>query len=366
MTARAERTSTTIAVECSRLAHDQRGIGRYVRALLPRLVAQQPALHLILLARRRDELAPLRATAHALGMPPERCEVRLFDDLRAAHVDLWWYPWNIARPLPNGGIVVATMHDVAPLAHPDPRRTKWLQNRRWRRLYRQTAQRADLLLAPSQFTADELQRSLGVPRERIRVAPLAADDLAIPPAERDADVLRRFDVRTPYVLAVNARDRRKNLELLDRAMPHVAELLPTAQLLMVGLPETDAPIHGSVRRRATGFVSEEDLASLYRSARAVIVPSLYEGFGLPVLEAMRLGTPVICARTSSLPEVAGDAALYVSPTDERQLALALIQLMTNDDLHASLRQAGLERAKQFSWNETARLTLDAFDDALGR
>ena len=113
-------------------------------------------------------------------------------------------------------------------------------------------------------------------------------------------------------------------------------------------------------------MSDEDLASLYRSACAVIVPSLYEGFGLPVLEAMRLGAPVICARTSSLPEVAGDAALYVSPTDERQLALAILQLVTNDTLRHSLRRAGLQQAERFSWNDTARLTLAAFDEALGR
>jgi alpha-1,3-rhamnosyl/mannosyltransferase len=149
-------------------------------------------------------------------------------------------------------------------------------------------------------------------------------------------------------------------------MVHVADLLPSATLVLVGPrnPDDAASVPGWLR--SPGFVGEDDLASLYRSARAVVTPSLYEGFGLPVLEAMRLGAPVICARTSSLPEVAGDAALYVSPTDERQLALAILQLLTNDTLHDSLQRAGLERAARFSWNDTARLTLAAFDDALGR
>jgi len=366
MTSSDARRSMTLAVECSRLAHDVRGIGRYVRALLPRLAAQRAALRLTPFARRQDELDDLHAVISALGVPSDRCEVRLFGELNADDADLWWYPWNVARPVHRGSRVVATIHDVAPLAHPDPRRTKWLRNRRWRRLYRATASRADLLITISTFTAAEIEHFLDVPPGRIRVTSLAADDMSMPNPQRDLEALARLGVRSPYVLAINANDRRKNLALLDRAMPHVAELLPSVKLVMAGSRQTDVRGAEPEWRQSLGFVSDDDLASLYRSSRAVIVPSLYEGFGLPVLEAMRLGAPVICARTSSLPEVAGDAALYVSPTDERQLALAIIQLMTNDDLYASLRRAGLERATHFSWDETARLTLAAFDAALGR
>jgi glycosyltransferase involved in cell wall biosynthesis len=148
-------------------------------------------------------------------------------------------------------------------------------------------------------------------------------------------------------------------------MPHVVDLVPSATLVMVGPRRVDAASEPAWRH-STGFVSEEDLASLYRCSRAVIVPSLYEGFGLPVLEAMRMGAPVICARTSSLPEVAGDAACYVSPTDEGQLALAIAQLLTDDVMHDTMRRAGLAREARFSWDETSRLTLAAFDAALGR
>jgi glycosyltransferase involved in cell wall biosynthesis len=355
-----------IAVECSRLAHDTRGIGRYVRALLPRLLAQRPELRLVPFARRRGELEELRTTLTALGVSGERVESCVFMQLDDDDADLWWYPWNIVRPAPRSGVVVATVLDVAPLALPDPRRMKWWQNRRWRRLYAATAKRAKLLIAISEFTASELQRFLDVPRERIRVTPLAADDFRIPPPSRDADALVRLGVHTPYVLAVNASDRRKNLGVLERAMAHVVDLVPSARLVMVGPRRTKEVDPEPPWRHATGFVSEDDLASLYRRARAVVVPSLYEGFGLPALEAMRLGAPVICARTSSLPEVAGDAARYVSPTDEGQLALAIAQLLTDDVMHDTLQRAGLAREGQFSWDETARLTLEAFDAALGR
>ena len=359
------RTPMRVAVECSRLGGDVRGIGRYVRALLPRLLDSRPGLRLLPFARHRGELDELRATLGTLGLPRDRADARLFSELRERDADLWWYPWNVARPAPAAGRVVVTMHDVAPLAYPDPRRSKWLQNRRWHRLYGNTVERAELILTPSRFTATELQRRLGVPAERISVTPLAADDIAIPPVSRDAAALDRLGIRPPYLLAVGASDRRKNVALLDAAMSHVVDLLPSATLVMVGPRRSSAQSQQPGWLRLLGFVSEDDLASLYRSARAVVMPSLYEGFGLPVLEAMRLGTPVICARTSSLPEVAGDAALYVSPTDERQLALAILQLLTNDGLYDSLRRAGLEQAARFSWNDTARLTLAAFD-ALGR
>lgn len=354
-----------IAVECSRLARDTRGIGRYVRALLPRLLAQRPALRLLPFVRRRGELDELQPALAALGVSGDRVEPRVLLQLDDDDADIWWYPWNIARPAPRSGVVVATVLDVAPLALPDPRRSKWWQNRRWRRLYAGTAKRAELLIAISGFTASEVQRFLDVPRERIRVTPLAADDFNVPPPARDAEALARLGVRPPYVLAVNAADRRKNIELLDRAMSHVVGLLPSASLVMVGPHRAGAGAEPAWRH-ATGFVGEDDLASLYRRARAVVVPSLYEGFGLPVLEAMRLGAPVICARTSSLPEVAGDAARYVSPADEGQLALAIAELLSNDVTYHTMQRAGLAREAQFSWDETARLTLAAFDDALGR
>lgn len=356
----------TIAVECSRLTRDVRGIGRYTRALLPRLVVQRPELRLVPFARRQGELAGLRATLRELDLPDDRAGARLFAELRPGDADLWWYPWNITRPVPASGTVVATIHDVAPLAHPDPRRTRWWQNRRWRRLYRATAKRVDQIITVSTFMAEDIERYLDVPSSHVHVTPLAADDLSVPGPERDAGALGRLGICAPYVLAVNANDRRKNLDLLHRAMVHVVEQVPSAKLVMVGAHSPDTGADEPAWRRSLGFVSEDDLASLYRSARAVIVPSLYEGFGLPVLEAMRIGTPVICAHTSSLPEVAGDAALYVDPADEGELARAIVQVLTSDALHGSLRLAGLERAKGFSWDETARLTLRAFDAALGR
>ena len=351
-----------VAVEASRLAQERRGIGREVWALLPRLLMQRENLRLILLVRRSRDSEEIATRLAALGAPLDRVSFHPRWRLDRCGADLFWYPWNVALPAPRRGIVVATIQDVAPLVLPDPRRRKLLKNLRWRRRYRLTAKRATLLIAISQFTRDEVERVLGVPGSKIRVTPLAADDLAIPSAERDADALTRLGVRAPYVLAVGAADRRKNLGLLARAMPRVAESNPDATLVLAGPRRTT--VADPAWQRTLGFVSDDDLVTLFRCARALIAPSSYEGFGLPPLEAMALGTPVIAARASSLPEVGGDAAVYVDPDDDAALAMEIRRVLDDDAHYAALRAASVAQSRRFSWDETARGTLAAFDDAI--
>jgi len=357
--------SLVIAVEATRLAREVRGIGRYVRALLPRLLQQRPGSRIILFAKRRD-VAALTAEYAAVPAMAGTIEVRPIGELRHTAADVFWYAWNVASPTPRHGAVVVTMHDVAPLVLPDPRLLKWRKNWRWRWRYHAAAARATLLVVVSNFTAAEVHRTLGVPFGRMRVVLLAADDLFPPPASGDAAVLAALGVTTPYILSVGAGDRRKNLALLERAMARVLPTVPELSLVMVG-PRT--PAQGAAARarpwaRTLGFVSEEALVALYRSASCLVMPSRYEGFGLPVLEAMQLGTPVICARTSSLPEVGGDAVLWVDPDDDAQLAQCLRDVLLDPGVHEQLRLAGLARAARFTWDDTARQTLAAFDEAV--
>jgi glycosyltransferase involved in cell wall biosynthesis len=332
--------------------------------MLPRFLAMRPALRLILLVRRRRDLETMRAMLPSLGLAPDRVEIRLRREMNRVAADVFWYPWNVSLPAPRQGAVVASMHDVAPIALPDPRRWKWLKNLRWRRRYRFTAGRATLLITISEFSATEIVRMLGFPRERIRVTLLAADDMVVPDASRDAAALDRLGVRTPFFLVVGAGDRRKNLGLIERAMPRVVEAHPEATVALAGPRRKGQRGPEPSWRKTLGFVSDEDLVSLYRSARALIAPSSYEGFGLPLLEAMRLGTPVISVRASSLPEVVGEAAEYVGMEDDEGLATAAGRLLSDDALHATMRAAGLVQSTRFSWDETARLTLAVFDEAV--
>jgi glycosyltransferase involved in cell wall biosynthesis len=353
-----------VAVEATRLLREVRGIGRYVRALLPRLVALRPGLRLALFAGSRADVAALAEVASRDPSLRERTVVRHVREMPRSGADVFWYPWNIASPAPARGAVVVTVHDVAPLALPDPRWTAWRKNFRWRRRYAATARRATVIVSDSSFTSDEVHRMLGFPRDRIHLALLAADDVAIPPPGADEGTLARLGVRAPFVLTVGAADRRKNHALLERAMRRAVEAHPRATLVMAGprrrgvTQPPDAPWI-----RMLGFVSDSDLTALYRAATALVMPSTYEGFGLPVLEAMRLGTPVICARASSLPEVAGDAAAWVEPNDEGALASAISRVLADEDLRSRMRAAGLAQAARFTWDETARRTLHAFDEA---
>lgn len=354
-----------VAVEATRLLHDLRGIGRYVRAVLPRLVSLRPDLRLTLFAKNRNDVDELTAAVEsdpARWGYPRVLHVR---QMAGSRSDVFWYPWNVASPVPSHGAVVVTMHDVAPLVLPDPRWSRSLRNFRSRHRYATTARRAAIIIADSSFTADEAERVLGIPRERIRIALLAADDFPVPPACEDAATLARCGVSRPFVLAVGAPDRRKNLAFLQRAMHRVVAANPHVTLVLAGpRRRLEAPLPATPWMRTLGFVSDHDLAVLYRTAAALVMPSVYEGFGLPVLEAMRLGGPVICLRASSLPEVAGDAAVWFDRCDEADLAAAIVRVLSDDGMRARMRIAGLQHAARFSWDETARGTLGAFDDAL--
>ncbi len=359
----ADGSPMLVAVEASRLEREKRGIGRYVRALLPRLLAARPGLRFLLFVKPRD----LKMIARRYAENPEtrdRVEVRSLRALRRSSADVFWYPWNTVTPRPGRGAVVTTVHDVAPIVLPDPRFLRWRKNHRWRVRFAETAKRSTLLVVDSAFTAAEVHRTLGFPRDRMRVVLLAADDFPIPPDDRDPEALMRLGVQRPFVLAVGAADPRKNLALLQRAMPQVLAAHPRIKLVLAGPRPDTSDDPARPWEKTLGFVSEEDLAALYRSAEMLVMPSTYEGFGLPMLEAMQLGTPVIGANASSLPEVGGHAARWVDPHDPAQLAGEIRRVLSDAGVRAAMRTASLAQAARFSWDETARQTIHAFEDAV--
>jgi glycosyltransferase involved in cell wall biosynthesis len=261
-------------------------------------------------------------------------------------------------PPRNGRPLVVTVLDLSFLRFPEYH-GGW-----WRTLavqgLRRAVREADALIAISSHTADDLVHMTGVPSCRVHVVPLAAD-----PRFRSVDdpaVPAKYGIDSPFLLYVGTLEPRKNLTVLLKAFADLPE--PGLKLVLAGakgwmyqeLFQTVDRLGLGSRVIFPGFVPDADLPALLNSAVAFVYPSEYEGFGLPVLEAMSCGAPVITTDVSSLPEVAGSAALLVPPRDAVALRAALERVVASQDLRNELRAKGIEQAGKFSWSRTAEAT----------
>ncbi len=280
------------------------------------------------------------------------------------HVGEFVYP----APRP-GQAVVATVHDVTtklfPRWHAWPNRLLHHRRLRW------IARHATRALIDAEATRDDTARWLGWPAGRLDVVPLARGTRADGTAAEEAGARRRFGIGgRPYVLFVGTLEPRKNLARLVEAFGRGA---PADHLLVLAgawgwrtreLRRALTSFAAPSRIVVTGGVDEATLAGLYRGASVFAYPSLYEGFGLPLLEAMAAGTPALTSRGGTLEEVAGGAAELVDPADPASIAAALGRLLDSSDLRQRRRAEGLARARVFSWARTARLTMETYRAAL--
>jgi len=271
-------------------------------------------------------------------------------------------------PVRPGQKLAVTVHDLAFERFPKAFPSRWL--RLYRAGLRAATRRAHAIITPSEATKRDLVELTGYATERVHVTPLgpAREEDATPEQlrAREEDFLDHGP-RRPFILHVGTIEPRKNLVRLLRAYRRLAgEGLPH-QLVLVGprgwnTQEFDAELakEGPGTVVGTGEMGRHLVDAAYRLADAVAYPSLYEGFGLPVLEAMSHGVPTVASNISSIPEVAGDAALLVDPTDEDAIAGALRRVLTDEEVAADLRRRGRQRAAGFSWEETARATLRVY------
>lgn len=292
-------------------------------------------------------------------------------------VDVAHVPY-FAPPLRPTSPTVVTIHDLIPLILPAYRGSLLVQL--YTRLVSAAARRAEAIIADSECSKRDIVRLLGMPPERVHVIYLAGDERFRPVEDVThlEAIRRKYSLPERYVLYLGGFDQRKNLATLLQAFAHLRKALGDKyQLAIAGeLPAQDTPFFPHPRRLAwevglekgvifIGWVSEEDKPALYSAATLFVFPSLYEGFGLPVLEAMACGTPVIASNAASLTEVVGDGGLLVEPQDVDALAEAMIAVLTDSRLRASLRQRGLEQARRFSWERTARETLGVYREMMG-
>ena len=271
---------------------------------------------------------------------------------------------------------VLTIHDVIPLIFPEHYVQTGLKHRM---LYR-FARKADHILTPSEHSRRDVHRLLRIPLDRITVTYEAADD-RFRPADDRAEVnrvVRKYGIRGPYILYVGGftkRDPRKNvLQLIKVYRQLRTEGIEEVQLVLAGklgeysralLRETGDldPQSGVV---FTDYVEDRDLPYLYNGAGCFVFPSAYEGFGLPVLEAISCGTPTLAYRNSSLPEVLGDAGILIDEHQPRHLLEAIRSVLTSEEFAGTLRAKGLRQAQRFRWEETARKTLAVYREVLSR
>jgi len=364
-----------VAIDARLWGEPRSGIGRYTRSLVEALTRVAPEEHWVLYLDRSVSGLPERVETRCLPWP-QRLLWTLWAApraLRAHPVDLFHGVTGFELPAVQGCTLVTTVHDLIPIRY--PRLVPWRHRWAVRCLLGSALRRAARVIAVSEATRAEILGRYPVPSEKVRVVPEAAGPhFAPPPPAARAAVRARYRLDAPYVLFVGLLEPKKNLPVLLGA---VARLRGTGAWGPIRLVVAGAEGWGTTGLEAQahrlgldgtilflGAVPETDLPALYAEALTFVFPSLWEGFGLPVLEAMATGVPVIATRRGALPEVTGGAAVLVEP-EVAPLAEALGTVLGDAALRERLREAGLARAAAFSWDRTAADTLAVYRAAAG-
>ena len=331
------------------------GIGVYANAVLPAL----------------QELTHVLLPGGEEGTAKQRLKRLLWTQLELPRSANRHKASLIFTPAPEGYLgqqtipQVVMVHDLRPLSHPE-RTVQSLYFRSWVPPLLKSCRH---VLTNSEFTAREIQRSTGLADSHITVTPLGYDDQTFKPG-----LLRADSQKWPYLLHVGQAYPHKNLRRVIQAFALVARVYTDLRLVLAGKPHpTETPVlHAMVRELGLqqrvefrSYVPYAELPDLYQGALAFLYPSLWEGFGLPILEAMACGIPVITSSGSGTEEVAGDAAILVDPQNISTLVDALRQLMEHPEQASRLRLRGLERARQYSWSHTAAVTRAVVTQQLG-
>jgi glycosyltransferase involved in cell wall biosynthesis len=369
---------TTIAIDGNHLLGARVGMGQYASGLLEAMAkADAGSEYLVFALGRSTRLGTPPVLAPNVSYRVRPISGRLHERLLLAGLappmellvgrrpDICIWPNFISWPtLPGVGNVVV-IHDLGYLLH-----SQFMTSHDrdyYSRLVPRALRRADRVVAVSSNCERELREHLGVPAERIAVVPPAIEPARFYPRSEDEieRVTQAHGVRGPYILYTGTVEPRKNLvTLLDAYAALPQELHDAFTLVLAG---GKGWLDGDIRRRldelstlriiTTGYVSDAELPALYSGARLFVYPSLYEGFGMPPLEAMACGVPVITSNAASLPEVVGEAGLMVAATDTRGLSSAIERVLSDAELAAGMRERGLLRAQGLTWARSARLML---------
>jgi glycosyltransferase involved in cell wall biosynthesis len=349
------------------------GIGRYTFELINAL--SNAGAQLTVLQAGRAQNGSTTLALPGAGLLPGLLTIGQLEIgwlARQKQLDLVHDPTGVFPLLLTGARRVVTIHDVFPYISP---KTSTLAERLIYRYWLPVAlRRADAVITDSQCSKADILHYLRLKEAQVTVIPAAAGDCYRPLPESQVEpVLHRHAIQRPYILYVGSIEPRKNLLRLLQAYARLRETAPQWRLVIVGARNIwlSSPLLKEIEMmnlkpwvQFTGYIPETDLPALYNGADLFAFPSLYEGFGLPVLEAMRCGAPVVTSNLSSLPEVAGDAAILVDPYNVDAIASAMLLALTAPGLAQDLQRRGLEWSKGFTWERTARQTLAVYQNVL--
>jgi glycosyltransferase involved in cell wall biosynthesis len=356
------------------------GVGTYVLGLAGRMAALAPDDRFHYFSASMKERYPWRPWPKNVHLVDRRLPVRglnfawnrlgypSLDRLVGASLDLVHSPSPLLIPTRRARRVV-TLHDLFFLKHPDMVGAD--VQRDYVPLVRDHVRRADGVICVSEYTAAEARRLLEVPDEKIAVTPHGIDLVyrEVPSASRVDEALRRLHLPHGGILYLGTEEKRKNLVTLVMAYMALARRRKDLPPLILAGPGSDWAQGGSQigpQIRATGYLEKADVRALMAASAVLVLPSLEEGFGLPVVEAMAAGLPVVCSGGTALAEVAGDAALLVDPRDTRGLTHAIERVLDDPALARDLRERGLVRSRLYDWTDTAARTLAFYRKVLGR
>jgi len=297
---------------------------------------------------------------------PYRAYRLLWDVVPIPH--RWMFPekmdlsifFNYVVPPNIDGKVITTIHDMTCLRFPETVKQGTLG--RLKRGISYSLERSDHILTISEFSKREIMELLSVPEEKISVISCAFSLNGTGADWRQIE--EKWQLRKPYLLYVGTIEPRKNLTRLLKAFSLLKRenSIPHQLVLAGGKGWNNEEIYRTAKEMEnvifTGYISEEEKIALYQNAEVFLFPSIYEGFGIPPLEAMTCGCPVVCANAASLPEVVGDAARLVDPLDEADIAQGIWEVLSNEELRNQMREAGYRQAKKYSWNNSAKKLTD--------
>jgi glycosyltransferase involved in cell wall biosynthesis len=353
-----------IVVDVSPLSHPRTGIGNYIRGTLAGMVEAAGSAHEVVAFAPTSLRGPRRIRAALEGIPVETRLVRLpashavrtgwsrlgrptmerlVGRLDVFHFSDWMYPAQ------RDGVRATTIHDLVPLHHPEwcTARTRAMHTRK----YANAARTCDVVVTNSRYTADDVATALAVPEQRLAVAHPGVEERFHPdgPAR---------DLGRPYVLGLGTLEPRKNISRLVQAWRRLGGDLALA--LGGGEGWGEQPELAGAGLLQLGYVADDAVPELYRGASVFVYPSLFEGFGMPVLEAMACGTPVVASAHPSLDEACGAAAVRVDPLEPEAIAAGIEEVLARRDELVAL---GLEHARSFTWFRAGRTILDAYEAA---